>query len=263
MKLRICSDLHLEGYEYHDPASYRDYNTRMIIPYAETDKESVLVIAGDICYISYAKRHWRFFDDLSKRFLAVVIIAGNHEYWYGTYSPNKYKEFFSEWSNIHFLENDFVKIDDVVFWGMTLWTNLSNPIDEMVAQRGMVDYRKTMLENGTTMTASFTNFKHVESVWQFKEFLKAKNNEKLVVVTHHGPSFNSCSPKYKHSALNCAFYSNLDDLVAYSDAVVWIHGHTHDSHDYSIGNTRIICNPLGYNLGEENENYNPALVVEV
>jgi len=27
---------------------------------------------------------------------------------------------------------------------------------------------------------------------------------------------------------------------------LWIHGHTHESFDYMVGDTRIVCNPRGY-----------------
>jgi hypothetical protein len=40
-----------------------------------------------------------------------------------------------------------------------------------------------------------------------------------------------------------------------------MHGHTHDSADYRVGETRVVCNPRGYGL--ENPSYDPALVIEV
>ena len=43
---------------------------------------------------------------------------------------------------------------------------------------------------------------------------------------------------------------------------LWIHGHIHDSHDYTIGNTRVIANPRGY-IDELNPNFDPELVIEV
>jgi predicted NBD/HSP70 family sugar kinase len=30
------------------------------------------------------------------------------------------------------------------------------------------------------------------------------------------------------------------------DIKCWVHGHTHSTHDYMIGNTRVLCNPRGY-----------------
>jgi Icc-related predicted phosphoesterase len=27
---------------------------------------------------------------------------------------------------------------------------------------------------------------------------------------------------------------------------LWLHGHTHGSCDYKLGDTRVVCNPMGY-----------------
>jgi len=40
-----------------------------------------------------------------------------------------------------------------------------------------------------------------------------------------------------------------------------LHGHVHRSLDYTIGNTRVVCNPKGY--ANENPHFDPAMIVEV
>jgi hypothetical protein len=42
---------------------------------------------------------------------------------------------------------------------------------------------------------------------------------------------------------------------------LFVHGHTHCSFDYRVGQTRVLCNPHGY--GDENPDFNPSLIVEV
>ena len=44
---------------------------------------------------------------------------------------------------------------------------------------------------------------------------------------------------------------------------LWIHGHTHESFDYEIGKTRVICNPRGYAPIEINKEFKPDFNVEV
>jgi hypothetical protein len=46
---------------------------------------------------------------------------------------------------------------------------------------------------------------------------------------------------------------------------LWIHGHTHDSFDYRLNGTRVLCNPRGYARDGVNENpmFDPQLVIEV
>ena len=35
---------------------------------------------------------------------------------------------------------------------------------------------------------------------------------------------------------------------------LWVHGHTHDSFDYEVNGTRVLCNPRGYAKDGRNEN---------
>jgi hypothetical protein len=44
-------------------------------------------------------------------------------------------------------------------------------------------------------------------------------------------------------------------------ATLWIHGHTHDSFNYSVAGTRVLANPKGY--VNENKAFDPSLVVTV
>jgi hypothetical protein len=86
-----------------------------------------------------------------------------------------------------------------------------------------------------------------------------------VVVTHFAPSAGSVAPRFAGSLLNACFVSNLDALVERSGAVLWVHGHTHDSCDYHIKRTRVLANPRGYvkDGKAENSTFDPGLTVEV
>lgn len=47
--------------------------------------------------------------------------------------------------------------------------------------------------------------------------------------------------------MNGAYASSLDFFIDdHPQIVLWVHGHTHETFDYEIGNTRIFCNPRGY-----------------
>jgi hypothetical protein len=43
---------------------------------------------------------------------------------------------------------------------------------------------------------------------------------------------------------------------------LWIHGHTHESFDYVVNSTRVVCNPRGYAPMELNEAFDPVLTVD-
>ena len=77
-----------------------------------------------------------------------------------------------------------------------------------------------------------------------------------------GSSGESIDPTLRSDLLNGAFASNLNELVLSSGALLWVHGHTHYWVDYSIGNTRVMCNPRGY-AGEDVRGFDPNLVIDV
>jgi len=96
---------------------------------------------------------------------------------------------------------------------------------------------------------------------------------KTVIVTHHGPHPLSIHPRYVGDRVNAGFVSDLTPLVQKAD--MWLHGHVHDSFDYSdVGRCRVVANPAGYarNLGSgsdpsefdfENQAFNKGLVLEL
>ena len=43
-----------------------------------------------------------------------------------------------------------------------------------------------------------------------------------------------------------AYASDVESIIYEHEPTLWIHGHIHDTRDYMIGNTRILCNPRGY-----------------
>jgi Icc-related predicted phosphoesterase len=95
-----------------------------------------------------------------------------------------------------------------------------------------------------------------------KKALAQSEPGRTVIVTHHAPSARSLPPHHQGSALNPAFASDLDSLVAASGVPLWVHGHTHHCVDYTIGATRVLSNQRGYPDGPV-ERFNPGLLVEV
>jgi Icc-related predicted phosphoesterase len=86
-----------------------------------------------------------------------------------------------------------------------------------------------------------------------------------VVVTHHAPSRSSIHPRFAGSLLNACFVSDLEALADGDKVRLWVHGHTHDSFDYQLNGTRVVCNPRGYARDGVNENarFDPDFCVEI
>jgi predicted phosphodiesterase len=263
MKFLLFSDIH-GGTGYYHASDYSDV---------------VLIIAGDF---DEAKKS-RYSENIKKlapAFKSVILVAGNHEY-YGSniFKTNKVlKELETEVPNFTYLNDNHLWIDDVLIVGGTLWTDFdgSSPITKIDARLKMNDYKH--IRNGPPsepwrkkLSVEDVEFMHYKTKKYIRDAVdnertSCHNDFKVVVVTHHAPSFKSVSPKYQNNSLNGCYCSNMDEYVEALGADVWIHGHVHNSFDYNIGKTRIICNPRGYETysgGVENFDYNPKFIFEV
>jgi len=264
MLIRVVSDLHLEF-------SYGNMRLNKL----PTDKDTVLVLAGDIGLASKPHTYLDFFQDKANRFRDVIYILGNHEHYKGSFSTSygRVKDALHEFVNVHVMEKESIVIDDTVFICATLWTDMNkyNPMCIHLAKGMMNDYRtvrhgtnaepwKVRLKPEDTI-ADHINAKH----YIFSEIAKHKD-KKVVVVSHHLPSYKSVPEEFKEDELNGAYASELFEDIINANPQLWIHGHTHSSMDYSIGNTRIVCNPRGYDtMGGNylNLNFNEELVINV
>lgn len=232
MKLRIASDLHLE---------FEDFR----FPTMPDEKEQILILAGDIDLIKYQANTVYFFDDVSKRFHSVLMVPGNHEYYFSNIEA---KWDLIEWSNIIDLTQTIsCCIQGVRFIGATLWTDLNkrSPSAVSTAKASMNDFYKIR---------GFTHDQWLHKHFEDRKFLE-NNSRDAVVVTHHAPSLQSVHPKYAGDILNYAFASELGSW--YKDAKLWIHGHMHNAIAYD----NVICNPKGY--PKEDTGFNPYLVYEI
>ena len=94
-------------------------------------------------------------------------------------------------------------------------------------------------------------------------FLRENVRPGDVVVTHHLPSWRSVHQRFAGGQLNRFFVHPLDDLVEERKPAVWVHGYTHLSCDYRLGETRVICNPHGYAGYQENGEFRRGLVLDL
>ena len=266
MLIRIVSDIHLEF-------SYGD----MRLNERPEDKDTVLVLAGDVGLGSKPHTYLKFFEEKAHRFHKVIYILGNHEHYKGSFSTTfgRVKDNLEKFKNVVVLEKDTIVIDNVAFICATLWTNMDN-LDSLCIEQSrltMNDYRtirhgthaepwKKRLHPHDTIN-DHINAKH----YIFAEIKKQKaKDNKVVVVTHHLPSYKSISDKFKGDPVNGAYASELFEDIADTKPEVWIHGHTHDSKDYMLADTRVICNPRGYHSmsGRDlNHDFNEEFTINV
>ena len=236
MKIQYASDLHLE----------LNPNARYVRSNPLDVTGEVLVLAGDICNLMGTTLPCNeFWEWASVNYREVLIVPGNHEY-YQNYDILADGD---SWSseilpNVHYHQNKVVRIDNVDFILSTLWSRIDSEA-ESVIHRGMPDFRQIMYDGHRFTPADF-NAEHEKCLDFIKKSVAESTAERIVVVTHHLPTMAVVAPEHKRSLLNSAFATELGDFIADSRIDAWIFGHSHANIDATIGNTRIVCNQLGY-----------------
>jgi predicted phosphohydrolase len=265
MLVSVTSDLHLNFADANLPGG------------------DVLVLAGDVFEAGYIRRaetegrnvsildrYRRFMDTELQKYNTVLYVFGNHEYYSHDYHTARTRIEKYLPPNVIILENNYVKLDDTLFWGATMWTDNDggNPVVRQACNEEMTDYRvikhdPAIFKQGAgggywtgKFTAEDTETIHAHSRARLKEFLEAYSNHKTVVITHHAPSYESISAEYRghvHGYINHAYYSDLTGLMLDNPQIkLWAHGHVHCMNDYQIGQCRVVTNPRGY-VGYEHQ----------
>ena len=236
MTIQYASDLHLE----------LTPNARYVRSNPLDVTGEVLVLAGDICNLMGTTLPCNeFWEWASANYREVLIVPGNHEY-YQNYDILADGD---SWSheilpNVHYHQNKVVRIDNVDFILSTLWSHI-HPENEFVVEQGMYDFRQ-ILYNGRRFTPADFNAEHEKCLDFIKRSVAESTAEHIVVVTHHLPTMAVVAPEHKGNLLNSAFATELGDFIADNRIDAWIFGHSHANIDATIGNTRIVCNQLGY-----------------
>ena len=279
MKIKLVSDLHLE---------FVDINI-------QNDKDyDVLILSGDIMVINDLHDHpeekykhldiaalkWgqaraqlfrNFLKRCSFQFPHVVYVAGNHEFYHGEFHRGieHLREECNKFPNIYFLERDIQFINGVLFVGGTLWTDMNkgDPLTQHAIGDMMNDFRVIRNdEHGyTKLRPAHVMDRYRKTVDYIKQMVDANGDRKCVVVGHHAPSFQSIGEQYKHDTLmNGGYASDLSEFILDRPQIkLWTHGHMHQTFDYMIGETRVVCNPRGYESHGEVSGWDPNILIEI
>jgi len=251
MKLQIVSDLHLE-FEF---------------PELETDKDTILIIAGDLAEIKNIEHIRNFYDYYSSQYRYIIEVLGNHSYYNNNIiCGEKYKnEFLINYPNCYLLDNDKITIDNIDILGTILWSDFDNKnyLSMFYAYRYMMDYQLIRIVD----EKNIARLLHPDDTYKLcinnKQWLEDNlTSNESIVITHHAPSYQSIHDYYKGDNLNGAYTSNLENFIYNNPQVkLWMHGHMHNSFDYNINQTRVICNPKGY--GSENKEFKNNLIITI
>ncbi len=253
VRLHILSDLHLG----------RD---GLILPPTDAD---IIILAGDVGRPDHAVQ-WA--ASLGK---PVLYVPGNHEYYDASIrSTLDDLQRRCAGTQITVLNQAQTVLHGVRFVGATLWTDYmvygDGPHrDDAIAEalKFVPDYRCILDNEIGDRSGTFTP-DHAQAIFQthstwIDSTLDQPFDGPTVVITHHAPSAQSIHPRFAGSPINVCFVSDLEHLMGEDRAVLWVHGHTHDSFDYTVKGTRVVCNPRGYvrNGITENSAFDPGFTV--
>jgi Icc-related predicted phosphoesterase len=286
MKIKLVSDLHLEFSDIYIKND-QDYDVLILggdimiaqdlhdhpEPNNTADQMAIANGTGLGRRQQAAQRYRDFLKRCSFQFPHVIYIMGNHEFYNGKFHAgiDHMRDECAKYPNIYMLEQNTKIIDDVVFVGGTLWTNMNgrDPLTMHAIAGMMNDFRiiRNDKRNYAPMSALDVAVRHDKTLAYIKLVLAEHRDAKCVVVGHHSPSFQSCHPQYSNDSLmNGGYHSDLSEFILdHPQIVLWTHGHTHHPFDYKIGETRIVCNPRGYENGgySEDTGWNPDILLEI
>lgn len=243
MRIQLLSDVHLE---FH-----ADYGRAFVASLDPRDVD-VLVLAGDIAVgdgIAGA------LDLVCARYpdAIVLYVHGNHEFYGHTRKlvVETTRQAVGRHPNLRWLDANVVTIGEQRFIGAPLWF-AHDPVAE--------PYERLM--NDFVQIDDFRAWVYAENQ-RAVELLERELRASDVVITHHLPSHASVAPKHRTHPLTPFFVCDVERLIRDRQPALWMHGHTHESLDYTLGNTRILCNPFGYARRELNRLFIDQCTVDV
>jgi len=275
MRVSAASDLHLEVHDTNLPGG------------------DVLLLAGD-CFTagpcrewrddatnrSLRKRYARFAKEELGKYGKVFYVLGNHDFYRDRFedSAELLSDFLAEHApHAKVLDNETVVHEGVAFTGCTLWAAYGHGTYAAVdIQRNMNDFAlirtlkglqspgdgiyQPSRPDGRTITVQDVHEKFEENVKFLRDALTWTGKQDLptIVITHHAPSYLSRSRRSDHAdnGMDEAYYSNQHALIEQNPQLkVWVHGHTHDSCRYKIGECQVTSNQRGYFPSERASRY--------
>ncbi len=258
MKLQLLSDLHLETETFHPAPA----------PGAE-----LLVLAGDI------DSRWAGYELFAGWPVPVVVVAGNHEFDGRDVDEARVGlRALCQRLGFTFLEREeqlFTAADGqrVRILGSTRWSDfdLFGAAQRARAERAAEYFLRVM--GSTRGGRPFDAVAVREEALVCRAWLEGALGvpargrwDRTLVVTHFGPSLRSADPRYGRQPGTASFCNDDEALIPRAD--LWLHGHLHCRHDYSIHRpgqrpARVLCNPRGLASKGEDEGHEPLLLVDL
>jgi predicted phosphohydrolase len=251
LRLQYASDLHLEFPE----------NKEFMRGFPLQPVGDVLVLTGDIVPFAIMYKNQDFFSYVADHFKTTYWLPGNHEYYHFDIAEKSGVLHENIRSNVFLVNNTSVVHENVKLIFSTLWSHISLGHQWQI-ERNLNDFN-LIKHKGYRFFAEQYNQLHSESLAFIQNYLN-KKEEKMAVFTHHCPTFLNYPEQYKGDVLNEAFAVELHDLIEASEIAYWVYGHHHtNTPEFTIGNTKLTTNQLGYVQRNEHPLFETNKVIEI
>ena len=256
MRLQLLSDLHLET-ERFEPAPARD--------------AELLLLAGDI------DSRWTGLERFRDWPVPVLFVAGNHEY--DGREMTQATALLRERCTllgIRMLECESLVVTDragvrIRFVATTRWCDFdlfgeARRVRAMRAAKYFMGIMQATCDGAPFDPPAVRELALRCRAWLHGELAAPRGDwDRTVAVTHFAPSLRSADPRYGGQHGTASFCNADDDLLPLAD--VWIHGHLHCRHDYTVehaaGRTRVVCHARGHARKGEAEGFDPLRVLDI
>ncbi len=257
MKIRYCSDLHME---------VNENLIQEIIPFHKDDKETILCVAGDIHNDVFATSF--IMQLLSYRFKAVVFVVGNHDFEgkiVSNDSYHAYESFTAQFPNVHFLWywNPCIRLEGIDFIGSTGWCDpLASETrrEYNYLRHFMNEYRYLKTPEGVLTPFHLSGW-HTRDKWAILENVTklAGDCNKIVVLSHHCPvkelkEIITGRPINYHALADRAYYNDWLEDIPEDMNIQWVYGHIHKNAVESVNGNTYHVNCYG---NDANKHYVP------
>lgn len=252
MLLQYASDLHIEF-----PA-----NKEFLKQHPLQAVGDVLILAGDIVPFAVMDKHKDFFSYLADNFKTTYWLPGNHEYYRFDIAEKSGVLHETIRSNVFLVNNISVVHEHVKLIFSTLWSHIS-PVYRWQIERSLNDFH-VIKHKGYRFSTEQYNHLHTESLAFIHNEVNTNKEKHKAVFTHHCPTYLNYPEQYKGDVLNEAFAVELHDLIQSSNIACWVYGHHHtNTPEFTIGNTKLITNQLGYVQRNEHQLFETNKVNEI
>lgn len=252
MKFRVISDLHV------------DVNKSYPFTLKDDVNDIITLVAGDVSGDPELDYKWLHENTNLHGF----VISGNHIVYNFKDKTiqelqQEEKDLFSKSDRWQYLEKDYKIFEDekIIIFGATLWTDYlyqgPENINMWEAKNYLNDFRYGQVDvkgEKVPLYPKWCKDEHIETLKKLDEVCKKYPDYSIIVLTHNCPDGKSIAARYIGSRANAAYVSNLDDfIIEHPNIKVWICGHVHHRHSYTIGECDVFSNPYGYvRYGEDN-----------